>query len=491
MKKDKKKKILYTVYTVVFMGICIAPAALMPLKKSNSSLENRVLAEKPKIMTESGSLNLDFFSQFDDYFSEHFAFRQELVTLDSKLHAEIMGTSSDDDVIVGKDGWLYYAPTSDDFMNINTLSDRAISNINHNLQLLGQYCADNNSWFTVVVAPNKNSIYPEYMPYNYIQTDSEDNYSKLLAAAEEQKELWSKSLTSSNSETEIPRFYNFIDMKSVLLEKKANSSVPIYHKTDTHWNNIGALAARDSLLSLSDATNGFFDSYWKSANDWSGDLAEMLYPSDTASDTQYYSSYEFSYDYVGRFKGLDELEIQTTCEGKSGSLLMYRDSFGEAILPFMADSFGSAAFSRSVPYRTESIADGTAETVILEIVERNIGNLQKYAPVMPAPIYEGEKIIPVGSSSDYTLKCESNGSYSHIYGELSNDFFSSDDAVIYVTVDDITYEAFNAFEDKLLDREGEVSDNGFSLYIPVNNEIDLNNISVTVMCENRKAVTTK
>ena len=155
----------------------------------------------------------------------------------------------------------------------------------------------------------------------------------------------------------------------------------------------------------------------------------------------------------------------------------------------MAESFSTAEFTRAVPYNTGSIAAGTVDTVILEIVERNLGNLQKYAPVMPAPVYENE--LPGGSvSTDLTIKIEPSGTYAHIFGELGDSFFKDDYARIFVTVDGTVYEAFNCFEDKLLGREGESSDNGFSLYIPTENGVipSADNITVTVMSGNGETV---
>lgn len=463
-----KKKILYTIYSAVFVGVCLAPAALTPFVNSDDSLENRVLTDTPSIKTEDGSLNLDFFSDFDTYFSEHFAFRQQLVTLDGKIRGEVLGTSSNEDVIVGRDGYLFYEPTADDFLNINTLSDRAISNINHNLALLSDYCEGQGATFTFTVAPNKNSIYPEYMPYNYVETDNSGNLEKFEAAFAE------------NQADGVDSF-DYCDLKSVLLEAKESSTFPVYHKTDTHWNNIGALAASNALLGESRSFS------WSAAKDWSGDLAEMIYPSDVPPDNQYYCDYDFTYEYVSRFKGLDDITIQTTSQAE-GKLLMYRDSFGEAILPFMAESFAAAEFSRAVPYSTVSITEGT--TVILEIVERNLSNLQKYAPVMAVPEYTEE--IPDGESGESVLiQIEESGSYFHIYGELGDEFFKDDSARIFVTVNGTVYEAFNCFEDDLLGREGETSDNGFSLYIPKTDGEELpdsSEISIDVLSGSGEAV---
>ena len=199
-----KKKILYSIYSAAFIGICLIPLAAMPFAKSESGLENRKLSEMPSLRNENGSINFDFFSEFETYFSEHCAFRQNLVTLDGKVRSEIMRTSSNEDVIVGKYGWLYYAPTADDFMNINTLSKRGVNNIVHNLLLFEQYCHEKDATFTFTIAPNKNSIYPEFMPYNYIETEGRGNYELFLEAYTPVNEAWMTAVASSQSDKVIP-----------------------------------------------------------------------------------------------------------------------------------------------------------------------------------------------------------------------------------------------------------------------------------------------
>lgn len=448
------KNILYRLYAAAFVGICLVPSALMPAVKGGSDKEKRQLAKAPKIKTEDGRLNMEFFNDFDNWFSEHFAFRSKLVNLDGRLKSTLLGTSNNDNVIVGRDGWLYYGETADDFMNINTLSDRAVDNIRRNLELMNDYCEKRGARFVFTSAPNKNSVYPEYMPFNYIESGSRGNYEKL-----------SERLSGSE-------FY--LDMKAAL--KSADSSVPLYHKTDTHWNNLGAYVGHVRLMEALGGESCPSGSSWYTKNDRLGDLAVMLYPEEAAKDTNVYNDYEFSYSYVGRFRGLDDLTIKTAAPDKEGKLLMYRDSYGEAILPYMAECFGEAEFSRIVPYRMDGIDGGS---VVLEIVERNIGNLQKYAPVMCAP--EAENVPDANEiySGSVVIETEAVGSYSHIFGELPGEFFAEGGSRIYVTAAGVTYEAFCCFEDKLLGREGEFSDRGFSLYIP---QIPrLNNGDITIV----------
>lgn len=504
MKNDKKKKSLYSIYSTLFIGICLVPVALIPFSNSDGTAENRALTEMPSVKTEDGKINFEYFSQFENFFSEHFAFRQNFVTVDGKLKAEFFDTSANDDVIVGKDDWLYYAYTTDDYMNISTLSDRAINNIHHNISMLSDYCLANDAFFIFTVAPNKNSVYPEYMPSRFIKTENTSNLERFNSVYTTHSDEWFKMMISS---TIIPddvkqqvQYFTYCDLKNVLIDAKADSVIPVYHKTDTHWNSRGALVARNALLDIfSEDFDTFSSAPYKAVKSWSGDLAEMVYPSDVPLDYQVEYDIDYTYSYMGRFRGFDDISIQTICEGKDRSLLMYRDSFGEAILPFMAESFGSAEFSRAVPYKTDSIANGTVDTVILEIVERNLGDLQKYAPVMPAPVVDDttyNAIITeptvVSQENSITIKCDDSGSYLHIYGELCDEFFKDNSSRIFVTANGVNYEAFNAFEDKLLKRTEEINDNGFSLYIPKESENSTENIDaikITVLSENGEAVT--
>ncbi len=462
------KNISYRIYSAVFIGICLVPSVLMPFVKADSSGEKRKLSDAPKIKDDTGKLNFEYFDEFETYFSEHFAFRQQLVTLDGRLKSTVFGTSPNKDVITGKKGWLYYGETVNDFLNINTLSDRGINNIKNNLEIMNDYCNQNNARFIFTIAPNKNSVYPEYMPSNYSPADNKGNYEKLSESFDED--------------------FPYCDMKEVILNTKSN--IPLYHKKDTHWNNLGAYAGHARLMEML-GREKCPSGNWTVRNDRQGDLANMIYPSEKPDDTQIYSDYEYKYQYLGRFMAFDDMSIKTFCEGKNGNLLMYRDSYGEAIIPFMAECFGSAEFTRTVPYRMDGIGENGADTVILEIVERNIPNLQKYAPLMSAPVADGLNFKNLEVCSNLTVHSEESGNYIHIFGELGNEFFTGNNTKIFVTANGITYRAFNAFEDKLLEREGETSDNGFSLYIPKDSVVNTKDITIIAVNDDGSAVSSQ
>ncbi|MBP5363084.1 MAG: hypothetical protein J6Y71_08720 [Ruminococcus sp.] len=454
-----KKNTLYRLYSGAFIGICLLPAVLMPFVKSDSSKEKRALSELPKLKTDEGDFNINILSDLGDYFSEHFAFRQQLVTADGRIKTALTATSPNTDVIDGTDGWLYYFETIDDYLNINTMNSRQISGICHDLRLVNDYCERNGKQFIFTSVPNKNSLYPEHMPFNYIPADAPDNY-----------ELLSEGLSEDS-------FY--VNMKAVL--EDTGSSIPLYHATDTHWNNLGAYAGHCALMGALGREVCPAENWTIEENGRLGDLAAMIYPSEGARDTQVHSDYQFTYEYQGHFNALDDVTIDTVSEKGEGTLLMYRDSFGEAILPYMAEQFSSAEFSRITPYRFDESMLSMGETIIVELVERNLPRLAEAAPLMPAPEISDETVLPVSSVfagefkagenepvidwSKIPVCIDQNGAYTLITGALPEEFFSGDEASVFITVNEKTYEAFRA---------SEYSDcgNGFSAYIPADLQFD-------------------
>ena len=467
------KNFLYRIYSGAFIGICLLPAVLMPFVKGDASKEKRALSELPKLKTADGELNINILSDIGDYFSEHFVFRQQLVTADGRIKTTLTATSPNTDVVDGTDGWLYYFETVDDYLNINTMNSRQINGICHDLRLVNEYCEQKGKQFIFTSVPNKNSLYPEHMPFNYVPADAPDNY-----------ELISAGLADDS-------FY--VNMKSAL--EDTGSSIPLYHATDTHWNNLGAYAGHCALMGALGREACPADNWTLEENGRLGDLAAMIYPSEGAKDTQVHSDHQFTYEYQGHFNALDDVTIDTVCADGNGTLLMYRDSFGEAILPYMAEQFASAEFSRITPYRFDESMLSMGDTIILELVERNLPRLAEMPPLMPAPEVSEDKVFsppskyvgeftekenePVIDWSKIPVHIDQNGSYLLISGTLPEEFFSSDDASVFLTINGTTYETFRA-------SEYSNCGNGFSAYIPADLQFDC--IDIFTQCSDGHAV---
>ena len=455
-----KRSLPLRIFIVCFIVICAVPGALAPFVQSGATKEE--LSSFPEFI-EDGKYNINFFREFDTWFSEHFAFRAQLVTVRSLMIGKVFKTSADADVIMGSNDMLYYTPTADDYLDTDLLSDAAIANLGHTLRLIQSYCAENGATFVFTMAPDKPSIYPEYMP-KYFRVSGDEGNAERLA-----KELADDNL-----------YCNLIEE---LTNVKANVSEPIWHTTDSHWNNISALAARNALVRMLPDTGRrdiFKDVKWEKRLEWQGDLAEMLYPSAVPLDDQYYTDFDFTYRTLGLFNGLDDPLIDTECDGVDGGLLMFRDSFGETLLPFMAETFGKAEFSRLVPYSLFELTGYNA--VVIEMGERNLPLFYNMSPRIPAPRAQKTPVdaAPLGEG-EFTVYTEQAGAYTHVCGNLTDEceFPADVPAVFYVTIGGVTYEAFTSCETELTGVNYSDGVPCYSVYVP--GEVDTSSISVAVL----------
>ncbi len=454
-----KKSVPLRIFIVLFILVCALPAALAPFLRAGSTKEQ--LSRFPAFI-EDGKYNFEFFREFDTWFSEHFALRAQLVTARSKMLAKVLHTSGDEDVILGSEGMLYYTPTADDYLHTALLPDTAIKNVAHNIRLIRDYCEGNGTAFIFTFAPDKPTIYPEYMPENYIPAKEANNTERLKA--------------------ELEGVNVYCDLVATLQAVKESISEPVYYKTDSHWNAIGALAARNALVNMlpDNGRRGIFDSVtWDRRPDHEGDLAQMLYPGDVPPDYAYYPDYGFTYETQGAYRGLDDFTIDTVCEDADGSLLMFRDSFGEALIPFMAETFGKAKFSRLLPYDLAAAADYDA--VVIEMGERNLPPFYEQAPRMPAPEAAAPDDAQAAENDAVEIFTERSGPYTRVCGYLTGGYPAGVPAVFYITAGGKTYEAFTSCETDLTGIRRNDGVPGFCLYIEGETEADAVSVQVVFL----------
>jgi len=455
------KKAFKIVYSVIFLLICMFPLVFMPFVKNDTSLEKRELNKFPAYM-EKGRLNVDFSTQFEAWLNDRIPFRPELLSAANLVKGELLHASTSN-VIVGKDGWLYYQSESRDYMDSNRLSDAQVNAAAVTLSLIQENIEAKGGHFLFVPMPNKASVYGEKMPSAYRKAE-ENNLSRVMAKVKELD-------------------VHYVDMQAVLTEQKDKG---LYHRRDSHWNYQGALIGYNAMMdALPRDHKTYSDAAVSKKNDWRGDLDKLLYPAGGVMDDQYYYDIQFSpflftypastrspkeqlENFMSDKEEGDDLIKAKNNELKDGSrLYMARDSFGRAILPYMIDNYEESTFKRTDCPDVNSIEENT--DFIYEIVERNLNRLSEKAPFMYAPAREADKAAGSTDAGELQIYCDVEGYGVRLYGALPGEKVAGDGRV-YILLEQNgesqVFEAFPIYEKELMaekkpDAKNEAQ-NGFS-----------------------------
>jgi len=137
-------------------------------------------------------------------------------------------------VVLGKDDWLFvgnnFGNSTDKVMGIAPAN---INNINYYLSRTSRihaHCSANNIVFLYLIAPNKEAIYPEFLP-------SWVKYARPGIQAEQ-------FLTEKARQHNLP----VLNLKPVLLNAKNKITMPLYQKQNSHWNFLGAFMGYHAMM---------------------------------------------------------------------------------------------------------------------------------------------------------------------------------------------------------------------------------------------------
>ncbi len=467
MMKRKQPSIGALCYIFIVCGLLALPTITMPFfsSQTESAGENRVLSAMPSIRNEDGTINYNYANQLGSWYGDHFGLRSAFVTAYGAITRTLLGTSAQQDVICGKENWLYYTETLDDTIGNATLSEIDLQHLSTTLSMISEYADTQGAKLIFAVAPNKASIYPQYLPSRYLSRDSQNNLDLLHSA-----------LTDTN--------VLVCDLRSVLTKRAAEDPALLYHKLDTHWNGYGAMTGYSALMQTAGLDDFSFSQYPCSAvQDFDGDLWQMLSPSAVQKDWNIVYDLPQTYSYLGRYRDPDDLVINTVCEQGEGSLLMFRDSFGRALIPLLSQRFAACTYTRDTHVPLYRLEQTKTDLVIYELVERNLMQLLEYTPHMPAPQADPIQAQVVSDPDPLRLESRMDGNDLHLYGYYDPAF--SDCDAIYCCVTDPQsgtqnyYQAFPCFEAELLNMNA-MKANGFSLYLPASALPKEANITVIV-----------
>lgn len=411
----------YLCFIGIVWVVLILPFAGMVFWPTNETTENTELAAWPQWKKDDG-WNHAYLQEMGAYFEDHFAFRQAFVTANAVLRANLLHTSATDQVVLGQNNWLYFHGTMADYTGTNLFSEREQYALIHNMKLIQSYIEAQGSQCLFLIPPNKNTLYDENMPY-YYQKGETSNLKQL-------------------SEKFAAEGIAYLDLYEIFQQQDEI----LYFQRDSHWNNQGALLAYTSLM---EQTRRTYETYRNvprhTEQNHVGDLDEMLYPLavELETDTVYDKTPDFTY--VNDVTDNMDEWIETKNPKQTGSILMYRDSFGESLLPFVADAFGTGYFSRLVPYNLLQVEQYRPDVVVIEKVERNLEDFIFDMPIVECPQVSNISAPQVETVT--TIETQKAGSFLEIQGILDEKYLQTD-TEIFVAIQDLqtmqtkTYQTF-------------------------------------------------
>ncbi len=330
------------IFISLFLVLCLIPSAGMLLGFESEAGANAIPAPAPRF-------GIGMLSECADYVADRFALRQELISVWSWLNERLLHTSAEEQVILGSEGWLYYSETLDDYTGVS-LSDAELEQIAQRLAALQGALASEGKAFVFTVAPNKNSLYPEHMPKALANRHEDSSVERLLPYLEQYG-------------------VHYADLFAPL------SARTLYYRSDSHWTAEGAALGADTILAALGRESAFAAHRFGTQGVHRGDLYEMLFPAFRGREAETVDLDGFAHTALTETNGGSAITIRTACPGGSGRLLCWRDSFGIALYPYLADAFETATFSRAADYDLSRFEDSDYDTVILEIVERSLPRL--------------------------------------------------------------------------------------------------------------------
>lgn len=353
-----KNKSISMIFILLFLLLSLIPSIGMLFQGEVKAAANETLASAPELTGRDGKLNIAVLKQTSDYVSDRLFMRKPLITAWAELNAALLRSSANESVVLGSDGWLYFSDSLDDYRG-RSMEEDALRRAAENLSRMQAFAKKNGIRFLFTVAPNKNSLYPEHMPHSIPHEHELSSIERLLPYLEEYG-------------------IHYVDLFSAFAE----AGECYYYKTDSHWTDQGAALAADALLHAAEKESAYFSGAFNKGEDHRGDLYEMLYPSGSLREESLVYA-PFTFQSLNNPNGGNALRILTHNESASGKLFCWRDSFGISLYPYLAESYSDALFSRSESYDLNQVLSFKADTLVLEIVERNLPRLAEMDLTIP------------------------------------------------------------------------------------------------------------
>lgn len=223
-------KVLNILFIIIFLFIIALPtlSIFFQAYSTKSYFENRNLAQFPNLTETRLNLLPD---ELQHFYDDHMGFRQFLILSKNLFESKILNFQRiNQSVIIGKNGFYFYNTIIPKLPNYDYskvyFSPLELLNVKNELEEESIWFKTRSIPYLIVIAPDKEAIYPEYFPYpvlTNIRLDQLENY------------------LEKNSSVRL------IDLRKVLTNAKSKNII-LYYKGDLHWNQYGAFYGYQEIM---------------------------------------------------------------------------------------------------------------------------------------------------------------------------------------------------------------------------------------------------
>lgn len=331
-------------YPLVFLFaaflLIVSVANLLTPDREKSELENRPLAQRPKL-TATALLAKDqenkYTQRFETYLNDQFVGRDGWITLKS-VSESALGKIENNGIVYGSDNYL--------FDRYETVDERRFS---MNIELLGTYLASyrDTAPITVAVIPNSYEILADKLPKGLQNVNQAARVTEIYSA--------------------LPGGADTLDLFPVM--RLAASERQAYYRTDHHWTTWGAYNAYRAFVEsrglkavefsvlepLRREAPGFYGTYFSKCKlfsavpdtiEWydipvssvtvGGEEKPGLYDAEKWGERDKHAAFLWGNSDLTVVKSENNLNHQ---EGRTSRVLLIKDSYGNPFAPFLTYSY--------------------------------------------------------------------------------------------------------------------------------------------------------
>lgn len=355
----------YIAFIALFFVIITAPFVRMATP---------VLSNKEQASYLCSVIKMKSTNALNDYIADNYGFRGIMTKIYIDIYLKILKESPiPRQVVLGKDDWFFlgdeYNQSYSAAIGVYRFPDEILDETVCNILKIKSYCDSVGTEFYLVVAPDKNAIYPEHLEEI---PNSNIRFRQLLVESLKNK-------------------LNVIDLYSYIkIQKEKDLNKLIYYKTDSHWNNYGGYLASkfvtDQIAGQVDITPLDDDciTISKIKRETGNDLAQILKIHTEDTDFNIVDNREIelvvTIEENPRLSKREVLFVNNNTISTKAKAIIFKDSFFTAMkTPFLstikeAIVFHQYQFDVNV-VNTMISQHGKPDFIVFEVVERNLSEI--------------------------------------------------------------------------------------------------------------------